>query len=271
MSTPDLARPRRQPRGFLRARRLYRRYLEPRFSLSRQVRQRLRLLWFGWGYGPLLRLPALSLWQKFWLLLRCLRIDWNVPHAHEPLDCAWTLASLGERRARPGEVMVEAGCWQGGSTAKWSLACRLLGYDLHVYDSFQGVESRTDVEGRYDFTGEYAAALDTVRHHVERYGDISVCTFHPGWFCDTIRPETVPRPVRLAYIDCDLVKGTKEVLAGVVPALSDDGIIASQDGQVPVVAQLLAAPATWQEFGVRVHGVRRSRHLLVFHLSERAS
>jgi hypothetical protein len=140
-----------------------------------------------------------------------------------------------------------------------------------VYDSFQGVESRTDAEGRYDFSGEYAAALSTVRDHVARYGNLSVCTFHPGWFCDTIRPETFPRPVRLAYIDCDLVKGTKEVLAGVAPALSNDGVIVSQDGQVPVVARLLAAPATWQEYGLCVRGARHSRHLLVFHLTEPAS
>lgn len=87
MSTFDLARPPRQHRVYLRIRRLYRRRIEPRLVLSLLARQRLKLLWFGWGYGPLLRLPALSLWQKLWLLWRCLRIDWNVPHAHEPLDC----------------------------------------------------------------------------------------------------------------------------------------------------------------------------------------
>ena len=174
------------------------------------------------------------------------------------------LAALRARRAQSLEVMVETGCWQGGSTAKWSVACRLLGYRLHVYDSFQGVEPRTTVEGRYDFTGQYAASLDVVRAHVARYGDLTVCTFHPGWFNDTMHPDTMPRPVRLVYIDCDLVKGTKEVLRAVVPVLSSDGVVASQDGQIPVVAELLAAPETWHDLGVRVRGTRRSRHLLVF-------
>jgi O-methyltransferase len=163
--------------------------------------------------------------------------------------------------------MIEAGCWQGGSTAKWSLACRLLGYGLHIYDSFEGVEARTDVEGQHDFTGEYAAPLETVRQNLVRHGNLSPCTFHKGWFVDTMQPGSVPGPVRLVYIDCDLVKGTKEVLAGVVPVLSDDGVVASQDGQIRAVAEFLARPATWESLGVRVSGTRLSRHLLVFQVS----
>ena len=262
-----LARPPRRSRGYKSIRRFYRRYLQTRLALSPLARQRLKLLWYVGGYRALLRLRALSLPQRLWLIWRCIRVDWFVPHAHEPLDCAWTLVALGERRARPGEVMIEAGCWQGGSTAKWSLACRLLGYRLHVYDSFQGVESRTSIEGRYDFTGEYAAAIDTVRNHVKTYGDIDVCTFHPGWFRDTFAAGTVPHPVRLAYIDCDLVKGTNEVLTGVAPVLSEDAAIASQDGQIPVVAEFLATAGTWRALGIPpVHATRYSQHLLVFRL-----
>lgn len=243
---------------------MYRRHVEPHFALSRPARQRFKLLLSAWGYYPLRHAKALSPAQRLWLLWRCLRIDWAVPHGHEPRDCSETLAALCERRARPGEVMVEAGCWQGGSTAKWSLACQLLGYHLHVYDSFQGVEARTEIEGRHDFTGEYAAPLERVRNNLRAYGDLSVCTFHEGWFRDTMKPNTVPGPVRLVYIDCDLVKGTEEVLHGVVPVLSDDGVVASQDGQIPVVAAYLAASETWQALGVRMEGVRRSRHLLLF-------
>jgi hypothetical protein len=252
-------------------RRLYRRHVDPRFSFSRLARQRLKAFWFAAGYIPLLRMAALSPLQRAWLLMRCLWIDWSVPHGHEPRDCAETLAVLGARRAQPGDVMIEAGCWQGGSTAKWSLACRLLGYHLHIYDSFQGVEARTDVEGAYDFSGEYSATKATVHRNVARYGDVSVCTFHEGWFCDTMRPGTVPGPVAVVYIDCDLLKGTKEVLEGVVPVLSDDGVIASQDGQIPVVAQFLANTATWHSLGIQVDGSRLSRHLLLFKVRARVT
>lgn len=217
----------------------------------------------------MLRIAAIPLRTRLWLLWRCIRIDWHVPHGHEPRDCAATLASLGERRARTGEVMVEAGCWQGGSTAKWSLACKSLGYKLHVYDSFEGVEARTELEGKYDFSGEYAAPLALVREHVEKFGDISVCTFHQGWFQDTMRPGQVPGPVRLVYIDCDLVKGTREVLEGVIPCLSEDAVVTSQDGQIAVVADFLASQETWRALGVRVSVARHSRHLVEVRILER--
>jgi len=271
MTVSDIAEPPRPRRAYISIRRLYRRFVEPRFNLSRLARQRLKTLWFASGYAPLLRIEALSVRQRLWLLWRSLRVDWSIPHGHEARDCAETLVALGERRARPGEVMIEAGCWQGGSTAKWSLACRLLGYRLHVYDSFQGVEPRTDAEGTYDFTGQYAASLAAVREHVARDGDLSVCEFHPGWFCDTMEPGSLPAPVRLVYIDCDLVKGTKEVLTGVVPVLSDDGVVVSQDGQIPVVARFLTSPDTWAALGVDVQGTRRSRHLLTFRVTSRVS
>lgn len=254
--------------AYFRLRSLYRRYLERHLALSWMVRQRLKLLWFGRGYAVLLQVPALSWSERLWLIWRYIRIDLKVPHGHEQRDCAITVVALGARRARPGEVMIEAGCWQGGSTAKWSLACRLLGYQLHVYDSFRGVEARTDMEGSYDYTGEYSATFDTVRDHVARYGDLSLCTFHPGWFTDTMTPGSVPGPVRLVYIDCDLAKGTQEVLAGVVPVLSDDGVIISEDCQIPVVAKLLAAPATWAALGVRVtSALRYSLHIGIFHVT----
>ena len=264
MPTSNVATIPRSDRTYFRLRRLYRRYVAPRIALSWHTRQRLKLLWFGWGYVYLFRTPALSYLDALALLVRYVRIDWNVPHGHEHRDLALTIRALGARRARPGEVMIETGCWQGGSTAKWSLACRRLGYQLHVFDSFQGVEPRTDVEGRYDYTGEYAATLETVRGHVARFGDLSVCTFHRGWFRDTMGPGMVPGPVRLVYIDCDLVKGTHEVLAGVVPVLSDDGVIVSEDCQIPVVAEFLGNPATWDSLGIRVRSQRYTRHIAMF-------
>jgi O-methyltransferase len=197
-------------------------------------------------------------------------VDWHVPHGHEHRDLSKTIMELGRRRARPGEVMIEAGCWKGGSTAKWSHACRMLGYRLHVYDSFEGVEAMTEMErGGYDYTGEYVGKLEEVRANVARYGDLDLVEFHPGWFCDSMKPGTVPGPVRLVYIDCDLAKGTVEVLEGVMPVLSEDGVVVSEDCQVKSVAQLLAEPETWQRVGARLNGARFSRHLGIFHPKER--
>src|SRR5206468_12874062 len=131
--------------------------------------------------------------------------DWNFPHAHKPREVVAVLRSIAERPVRAGEIVVEAGCWMCGSTAKFSVFCHEFGFELHVYDSFEGVESRTAAEGSSnDFSGQYRAQLDRVREHVREYGAIEVCHFHKGWFADTLAGQPPQMPVRGVYIDCDL-------------------------------------------------------------------
>jgi O-methyltransferase len=206
-------------------------------------------LWDVWGYAPVLQIASLPITKRVSLVAKLVRIDWRVPHAHKPRELAPVFQSIAERPAVAGEAVVEAGCWMGGSSAKLSLLCRLFGYRLHIYDSFQGVEPRTSIEGTgTDYSGSYAAQLEVVRDHIARYGDIAVCDFHAGWFADTL---AVPPQfaVRVAYIDCDLVKGTAEVLAGIVPALVHDGLVYSQDYHIVSIRQLLHATELWRRLG----------------------
>jgi hypothetical protein len=228
-------------------RRLYIRLLRPHLSTPLR-QQRVKLPYDVWGYLPLLRIRTLSYRERLSLLLRLLRVDWHVPAAHKPGEVSWVYRSIAERAAQEGEVVVEAGCWMGSFTCKLSLLCKRFGYRLLVYDSFQGVEAVPAPPGEVDFGGLYRAAEETVREHVRRYGDPSVCTFVRGWFKDTIAAG-VPAPVRVAYIDCDLAKGTREVLQGVVPQLPKDGVIFSQDFHIGSVRDLLLDAETWRPFG----------------------
>jgi len=178
-------------------------------------------------------------------------IDLNVLHAHWPCEIAAVCKALAQRRARSDEVMVEAGCWQGGSSAKFSIVCKLLGYKLHIYDSFEGVEQMTadEVKKSYDFSGQYAATETTVRSNLLRFGEADVCVLHRGWFAETLAAHAVSYPVRVVFIDCDLAKGTREVLNGVMPHLVDDGWIFSQDFAIKVVREVLTDPEIWKSFG----------------------
>ena len=233
-----------------RVRDLYVRWVRPRIQ-SPIARQRLKLFWFVWGYGPLLRL-RLPIARRLSLLRRFLRVDWNVPHAHRPSEIARICEALASRRARPDEWMVEAGCWQGGSTAKFSILCEMLGYHLAVFDSFEGVEPMTEEEKSrgYDFSGEYAAAKALVMDNVARYGAFGSCSFHQGWFSDTLARKPLAHPVRVVYIDCDVAKGTSEVLTGVVPRLVPDARVFTQDFHIGPVRELLLDPETWRRLGV---------------------
>ena len=239
-------------------RKLYVSWLRPVLS-TRLAQQRVKLVWDVWGYVALLRYRALPIELRLRLLARLFLVDWNVPHAHKPKELVAVLLSIAEREGRPNEAIVEAGCWTGGSTAKLSIFCEQFGYALHTYDSFEGVEQRTELEGTgTDFSGSYAARLEEVSDNVARYGEASVCHFHRGWFADTLAKAPPSFPVRGAYIDCDLVKGTAEVLEGILPSLVADGWIYSQDYHIDHIRELLHSPALWKQLG---RGMPRIEHV----------
>ena len=161
--------------------------------------------------------------------------------------------ALAARKAKFDEVVVEAGCYKGGSAAKLSIICKMLGYRLMIYDSFEGVETppTLDQQEREEksFFGEYAAAEAMVRDNLEKYGESEVCQIVKGWFRDTLAKAPVPHPVRLAYIDCDLLKGTEEALTGLIPSLVDDGYVFSEDYHLQSVRNLLCQPGSLERFG----------------------
>lgn len=221
-------------------------------------RQRLKLLWFAFGYWPLLfsRAP-LSLGQRFKLLTEFLRIDWNILHSHTPFQSASIALALASSRPGQGEAFVEAGCWRGGSSAKFSLLCEVLGLDLYIYDSFQGVEPMSPGPGEWDYSGEYASPETTVRANLRRFGGNAPQTLVAGWFADTLAKSPPRTPVACSYIDCDTAKGTFEALSGIIPSLAPNGVVFSQDCHIAPVIALLTSPETWQRLGVPAPTMRR--------------
>lgn len=228
-------------------RKIWVRWIRPHIS-DKLKRQRIKLVWFVWGYYPLLTLN-LPIFSRVSLLRRFLRVDWNIYHGHLPSEIAIICTALADRPAKTDEIMLEAGCFNGGSSAKFSIICRMLGYELYVFDSFQGVEpmSAKAKENTYDFSGEFAVPEERVCANITKYGEIGVCSFFKGWFADTLA-HGVSRPVRIAYIDCDTAKGTREVLSGVMPALAHDGLVFSQDFHILPVRSMLNDPETWKCF-----------------------
>ena len=113
-----------------------------------------------------------------------------------------------------------------------------------------GVEAETELDrGGWDYGGSYAAPEAEARENVNRFGCSNVVTFVPGWFADTIAVSPPDAPVRLVYIDCDLAKGTLEVLDGIIERLVPDGVVFSQDFHIASVRDVLAPEALSDRFG----------------------
>ncbi len=151
----------------------------------------------------------------------------------------------------PGCV-IEAGCYKGGSTAKFSLATKLAGRKLKVFDSFEGIPEHEEDHGKNIFgdeaafpPGSYKGALEEVQSNVERFGDPSVCTYVKGWFDDTL--PGFDEPVAAAYLDVDLASSTKTCLKYLYPLLSPGGVLFSQDGHLPLVLDVFRDRSFWED------------------------
>ena len=75
------------------------------------------------------------------------------------------------------DVSLEAGCFKGSSTAKFSLAARAAGRELVVFGSFEGIPPHEEAHSTNIFgkpvsfpTGSYCGQLDEVDSNVPRFG-----------------------------------------------------------------------------------------------------
>jgi O-methyltransferase len=160
-----------------------------------------------------------------------------------------------------GDV-IECGCWKGASTASLSLVCRLVGRKLIVCDSFEGLPN-DDVQIAHQYphlkvygfykSGMYAGRLDEVKANVQRYGEISVCQFVPGFFSDTLIVLT--EPIAFAFLDVDLASSTRDCLKYIWPLLVDGGAIFSDDSCDMEVVRVWFDEEWWRrEVGERAPG-----------------
>lgn len=154
---------------------------------------------------------------------------------------------------------IECGCYAGGSSAKLSLVAKLLGRKLVIFDSFEGLPTvdqyflrdqhcRRNNEWVTDWTkGRYAARIDEVRHNIERYGDISVCSFIEGWFSETLTPENIPDQVAFAFTDVDLANSARDCFTALWPILSNRGVYVTHDTAYIKVLLEMYNPTLWRE------------------------
>jgi hypothetical protein len=129
----------------------------------------------------------------------------------------------------PGAV-VECGCWKGGATVNLSLICKITGRELKVYDSFEGLPPPTpgDPIAERSFRngfipGVFGGALEEVRENVRQYGAIDVCSFHKGWFKDTLPHHE--GPIAMAFWDVDFYASLHDCLLNLWPSIIDRGFV----------------------------------------------
>jgi O-methyltransferase len=192
-----------------------------------------------------------SLQDKLRMVRQLYLISFHVdsPHTQEEIvTCIETILSLP---ANSHGVVVEAGCYKGSSTAKFSLAADMARKELVVFDSFQGIPKNVEPHQKNIFggsenfeQGDYCGTLEEVRSNVSRFGKIQSCRFVPGWFDDTM--PGFQEPISAIYLDVDLASSTRTCLIHLYPLLEAGGVLYSQDGHLPLVVDVFDDADFWR-------------------------
>jgi len=155
-------------------------------------------------------------------------------------------------------VVVECGSYQGGSTSNLSLVCALVGRELHVFDSFAGLPEPPEAdklhkvpslrEIRTFAKGDWCGTIEIVTENIRRYGNLSVCRFHQGYFDQTL-PQ-FHEPVVFGFCDVDLRSSLEPCVENLWPLLQDRRMLFTHEANHMEIAGLFFEPNWWQQRGL---------------------
>lgn len=193
----------------------------------------------------------ISFWQKLSLILNCYRISYFVDCPHMEGEMIKVMHCIFSVPNKKSGVIVEAGSFKGGSTAKISLAAKIANRKLFVFDSFEGIPAHKEKHGKNIFGGDayfpkgsYFGSLEEVKGNIEKFGDIKSCKFIKGFF-DKTMPK-FKKPLAVGYLDVDLASSTKTCLEYLYPLSIKGGVLLSQDGHLPWIIELLSDKNFWK-------------------------
>lgn len=221
---------------------------------------------------PNLKLP---LRQRLQLIKQLYVISYHVNCSHTQEEILRFVKAILLMPEDVRGCIVEAGCYKGGSTAKFSIAAKVAKRELIVFDSFEGIPENTEPHER-DIWGEpakfkqgdYWGSLEEVKANVKSFGCIEVCRFIKGWFEDTM-PD-FHEPVAAIYLDVDLASSTRTCVKYLYPLLAPGMALFSHDGHLPLVIDVFDDDEFWRtEVGCRKPSVTGLREKALIMMTKR--
>lgn len=191
--------------------------------------------------------------RKLRLLAKMIRNNLSVPSASNFIGHLLMAAEILNVPPDTPGVIVECGCYKGGSTVNLSLVAAICGRTLHVFDSFEGLPEPDAGDAghvviaersvRTYEAGAYAGTLNEVTSNVRRYGDLAVSTLHKGLFSDTL--PKFDEPVVFAYLDVDLTSSEKTCLRHLWPLLVPGAFVFTDEAHHLEIAELFFDRQWW--------------------------
>jgi O-methyltransferase len=152
-------------------------------------------------------------------------------------------------------AIVECGCFKGGSTANLSLVCSLCDRKLEVFDSFAGLPEPSEADLSHLLVGSatvhtysegaYRGSLLEVKSNITNHGAIDVCTFHPGFFEQTL--PSFHTKCALVFVDVDLVDSLRTCCRYLWPLLQDNCCLFTHEAHHMEIARVFFDQQWWHD------------------------
>jgi hypothetical protein len=190
---------------------------------------------------------GMTWWTKLKLSYRMYRNTMRVPTGTSYKAHMAMAAKLLEIPPTVEGVVVECGCWLGGSTANLSLVCEIVRRQLIVYDSFEGLPEAEegDRHARKGAQGLFRGELERVKENVRRYGAIDRCEFRRGWFRDTLPNHA--EPIVLCFLDVDFQASLHDCVVNLWPHLTRRGYLFVDEFMFLDYCALFFSERFWKE------------------------
>lgn len=157
-------------------------------------------------------------------------------HTLVEIERCWELWNLVHQVAHIEGIVLEVGCWKGGSGLILAQAASRVDQSIFVYlcDTFAGTVKGGEIDGQYWDDGQFKqATFEGVHSLVTKY-NLQNCRILEGVFPDETGQHIEGEKIRLCHIDVDTYQSVKDIYEWVWPRLSIGGILVYDDyGNLP--------------------------------------
>jgi len=133
--------------------------------------------------------------------------------------------------------IVEAGVYKGAMTCSLSLAAKMLGTKLIVYDSFEGLPDVKMKENIVNYhhiknssfykKGMYRGNYDEVIENIKKFGSYESCIFRKGFFKNSMKNSR--EKIFFLFLDVDLLSSTMDVIKNLWKNVLDNSYVFTDD------------------------------------------
>ena len=116
--------------------------------------------------------------------------------------------------------IVECGCYQGASSVSLSIFSKIVGKNLIIYDSFEGLPPDDDNVGKRNYPflsltgtykkGMYKSSIENVINNLKFYGEYDLCELRKGYFNKSLIQHK--EKIDFLFLDVDLVQSTSDCI-----------------------------------------------------------